>query len=111
MFFTVGAGDNTVFTYGSIPAGNVAGHEAQAWYAVLGHVQVVASLPGALARGVEVGVLHRVGQEDGVPRVVAVHRDVIERLIAIHALMRNCELVGADCIGGREGECGVADVG
>lgn len=51
---------------------DVTSHEAQAWHAEGGHVQVVASLPGFLVFSVEVGTGDGVGQENRAAAVYAV---------------------------------------
>src|SRR5471030_453837 len=51
---------------------SVTGHEAQAWYAVLSHFQVITQLNRTFFRAVEVGVLDRVGQENRVAAAVVV---------------------------------------
>lgn len=60
-------------TGGDVVATDVTSHEAQARNAVALHVQVIASLPGALVLTVKVGVLNGVGEEDSTAAVNAVN--------------------------------------
>ena len=70
---------------------HVAGHEAQTWYAIGCHVQVVTSLPRTLIFAVKVGVLHGVGEENGTAAVYA----VVVTVVTGGALMSDGELVSA----------------
>ncbi|MNV55523.1 hypothetical protein D3C71_1477570 [compost metagenome] len=70
-------------------AGDVAGHELQAGYPEGSQVQVITNLPGAFVGAVEVGVLDRVGQVDGIAT------DEIEWRITVDFLIGQGETMGA----------------
>ncbi|MNZ34103.1 hypothetical protein D3C78_514730 [compost metagenome] len=94
-----------------VVAVGVASHEGQAGNAVGSHVQVIASLPGFLARTVEVRVLDGVGEEDRVGGgVVVAHAQIVERSVAVNILVCQGEGVSAKSIGGGQGEGIVVDI-
>ncbi len=91
---------------------DVTSHEAQAWDAVLSHLDVITCLDRALARCVEVRVLDGVGQENRVAAtVVLTYTDVVERSVAVNLLVRQGNGVGLqERVGGCERVGGVADI-
>src|SRR5690606_9042027 len=76
---------------------DVASHEAQARYAVSGHVQVVANLPGALVFAIKVGNLNGVVQPDG---TAAIYEAIAVAGVTRRALVSQGEGVSADVVGG-----------
>jgi len=78
-----------------IVAIDITSHEAQARNTILGHVQVIANLPGALVLAVEVGVLNGVGSPDGTTAVDAVG---VSRITG-GTLVCNGERMGAQGVG------------
>src|SRR5690554_663257 len=73
----------------NVGTANVAGHEAQARHAELGHIKVVANLPGVFALGAEVVVLNVVQQVNRTAAVVAVF--IATFMVAFNCLRTNGE--------------------